>query len=94
MTDDDTYDVAIIGAGVVGTAIGRQLARYRLRTVMLDRSTDVGTGTSKANTAILHTGFDTRPGSLESALVRRGHELLTAYARANRASPSRRPAPS
>jgi len=80
VTDDHTYDVVIIGAGVVGTAIGRQLARYRLRTVMLDRSTDVGTGTSKANTAIVHTGFDTRPGSLESALVRRGHELLTAYA--------------
>ena len=80
MTDDHTYDVVIIGAGVVGTAIGRQLARYRLRTVMLDRCTDVGMGTSKANTAILHTGFDTRPGSLESALVRRGHELLTAYA--------------
>jgi glycerol-3-phosphate dehydrogenase len=80
MTDDHTYDVAIIGAGVVGTALGRQLARYRLRTVLVDRSADVGTGTSKANTAILHTGFDTRPGSLESALVRRGHELLTAYA--------------
>ncbi len=80
MTDDHTYDVAIIGAGVVGTAIARQLARYRLCTVILDRSADVGTGTSKANTAILHTGFDTRPGTLESALVRRGHELLTAYA--------------
>jgi glycerol-3-phosphate dehydrogenase len=77
---DDTYDVAIIGAGVVGTAIGRELARYRLRTVMLERAADVGTGTSKANTAILHTGFDTRPGSLESVLVQRGHELLTAYA--------------
>ncbi len=80
MTADHTYDVAIIGAGVVGTAIGRQLSRYRLRTAMLDRSTDVGTGTSKANTAILHTGFDSQPGSLEAALVRRGHELLTAYA--------------
>jgi glycerol-3-phosphate dehydrogenase len=80
MTDDHPYDVAIVGAGVVGTAIGRELARYRLRTVLLDRSTDVGTGTSKANTAILHTGFDTRPGSLESALVRRGHDLLTVYA--------------
>jgi glycerol-3-phosphate dehydrogenase len=78
--NDDAYDVAIIGAGVVGTAIGRQLARYRLRTVLLERSNDVGTGTSKANTAILHTGFDTQPGSLESVLVRRGHELLTAYA--------------
>jgi len=80
VTDDHAYDVAIIGAGVVGTAIGRQLARYRLRTVLLERSNDVGTGTSKANTAILHTGFDTQPGSLESVLVRRGHELLSAYA--------------
>jgi len=83
VTDDHRYDVAVIGAGVVGTAIGRQLARYRLRTVMLERSNDVGTGTSKANTAIVHTGFDTLPGSLESALVRRGHGLLTAYAAAS-----------
>jgi glycerol-3-phosphate dehydrogenase len=80
VTDEHNYDVAIIGAGVVGTAIARHLARYRLRTVVLERSNDVGTGTSKANTAILHTGFDTQPGSLESALVRRGHELLAAYA--------------
>jgi len=78
---DQCYDVAIIGAGVVGTAIGRQMARYRLRTVLLERANDVGTGTSKANTAIVHTGFDTRPGSLESSLVRRGHGLLSAYAR-------------
>ena len=83
MTDDRRYDVVVIGAGVVGTAIGRQLARYRLRTVLLERANDVGTGTSKANTAIVHTGFDTRPGSLESSLVRRGHELLRSYARAS-----------
>ena len=81
MTETRRYDVAIIGAGVVGTAIARQLARYRLGTVLLERSNDVGTGTSKANTAIVHTGFDTQPGSLESSLVRRGHELLCSYAR-------------
>lgn len=81
MTEVRRYDVVVIGAGVVGTAIGRQLARYRLRTVLVERATDVGTGTSKANTAIVHTGFDTQPGSLESSLVRRGHELLTSYAR-------------
>jgi glycerol-3-phosphate dehydrogenase len=81
VTDVRPFDVAVIGAGVVGTAIGRQLARYRLRIVLLERANDVGTGTSKANTAIVHTGFDTQPGSLESSLVRRGHELLTAYAR-------------
>jgi glycerol-3-phosphate dehydrogenase len=80
VTDEHAYDVAIVGAGVVGTSIARQLARYRLRTVMLERANDVGTGTSKANTAIVHTGFDAQPGSLESFLVRRGHELLTGYA--------------
>jgi glycerol-3-phosphate dehydrogenase len=83
MSDARCYDVAIIGAGVVGTAVARQLARYRLRTVVLERAADVGTATSKANTAIVHTGFDTEPGSLESRLVRRGHDLLTAYARAS-----------
>jgi glycerol-3-phosphate dehydrogenase len=80
VTDDARFDVAVVGAGVVGTAIARQLARYRLRAVVLERSDDVGTGTSKANTAILHTGFDTEPGSLESRLVRRGHGLLAEYA--------------
>ena len=47
---------------------------------MLLDSGDVGAGTSKANTAILHTGFDAKPGTLESRLVARGHELLLAYA--------------
>src|ERR1700676_2309180 len=74
------YDVAVIGAGVVGCALARELARYRLDCVIVDRADDVGAGTSRANTAILHTGFDTEPGSLESDLVGRGHGLLAAYA--------------
>jgi glycerol-3-phosphate dehydrogenase len=73
------FDVAVIGAGVVGAAIARELARFHLRCVLIEAASDVGTGTSKANTAILHTGFDANPGSLEARLVRRGHELLTAY---------------
>lgn len=73
-------DVLIIGAGVVGTAIARTLARYELSCVVVDAGNDVGTGTTKANTAILHTGFDAVPGSLEAALVRRGAELLRDYA--------------
>ena len=72
----------IIGAGVVGTAIARTLAGYELSCVLLDAATDVGTGTSKANTAILHTGFDAVPGSLESRLLRRGSDLLAGYAAA------------
>ncbi len=74
-------DVAVIGAGVVGTAITRALALQDVSCVLIDAANDVGTGTSKANTAILHTGFDTVPGSLESRLLRRGYELLDEYAR-------------
>ncbi|MGW0732072.1 FAD-dependent oxidoreductase [Streptomyces sp. NPDC002851] len=74
------YDVTVIGAGVVGTAIARELARYRLRTAVVEAREDVGEGTSKANTAILHTGFDAVPGSLEARLVRDGQRRLAAYA--------------
>jgi glycerol-3-phosphate dehydrogenase len=73
------FDVAVIGAGVVGCAIARELARYRVRCILIEAASDVGTGTSKANTALLHTGFDAKPGSLEARLVRRGYELLRAY---------------
>lgn len=75
------YDVAIVGAGVVGCAIARDLARRpRLRVALLDAQDDVGQGTSKANTAILHTGFDATPGTLEARLVREGYARLGAYA--------------
>jgi glycerol-3-phosphate dehydrogenase len=73
-------DVVVIGAGVVGAAIARELSRYRLRVTLLEAGRDVGAGTSKANTALLHTGFDAKPGTVEARLVRRGFELLGAYA--------------
>lgn len=73
-------DVAIVGAGDVGAAIARELARFDLRIALLEGGRDVGAGTSKANTAIVHTGFDARPGTLEARLVARGHDLLMAYA--------------
>ncbi|GAB2852737.1 NAD(P)/FAD-dependent oxidoreductase [Streptomyces deserti] len=75
------YDVAVVGAGVVGCAIARRLAHHpRLRVALVEAQDDVGQGTSKANTAILHTGFDAIPGSLEARLVREGARLLAAYA--------------
>ena len=73
-------DVAIVGAGVVGCAIARELSRFELRVTLLEAGPDVGAGTSKANTALLHTGFDAKPGTLEARLVARGFELLSAYA--------------
>jgi glycerol-3-phosphate dehydrogenase len=77
-TSGAAYDVAIIGAGVVGTAIARELSRYELGIALIEAASDVGSGTSKASTAILHTGFDAKPGSLEAKLVARGCELLHA----------------
>ncbi|MEP6842038.1 MAG: NAD(P)/FAD-dependent oxidoreductase [Pseudolysinimonas sp.] len=73
--------MAVIGAGIVGSAIARQLAGYELRVALLDAKNDVGDGTSKANTAILHTGFDATPGTLESRMVREGYGLLSEYAK-------------
>ena len=67
---------------MVGAAIARTLAGYQLSCLLVDAASDVGTGTSKANTAILHTGFDAEPGSLESRLLRRGSQLLADYAAA------------
>src|SRR4051794_34698541 len=54
-------DVVIVGGGVVGAAIARELTRYRLDVALLEAGPDVGAGTSKANTALLHTGFDASP---------------------------------
>jgi glycerol-3-phosphate dehydrogenase len=74
------YDVAIVGAGDVGCAIARELSRFELRIALIEAGRDVGAGTSKANTALLHTGFDSKPGSIEARLVARGHGLLRDYA--------------
>jgi glycerol-3-phosphate dehydrogenase len=73
-------DVVIVGAGVVGCAIARELMRFDLRVTLLEAGPDIGAGTSKANTALLHTGFDAKPGTLEARLVARGYELLREYA--------------
>lgn len=73
-------DVVVIGAGIVGSAIARALAATRLSVTLVEARDDVGDGTSKANTALLHTGFDATPGTLESRLVARGYDLLGAYA--------------
>jgi glycerol-3-phosphate dehydrogenase len=73
-------DVAVVGGGIVGCAVARELAGYDVSVALLEARGDIGDVTSKANTAILHTGFDATPGSLEARLVRRGYALLSAYA--------------
>jgi glycerol-3-phosphate dehydrogenase len=77
---EGSFDVAIVGAGAVGCAVARELSRRGARCVLLEAGPDVGAGTSKANTAILHTGFDAKPETIEARLVARGYELLSSYA--------------
>ncbi len=62
-------DVLVIGAGAVGTAITRELTKYNLDVVCVDMREDVGGDCSKSNSAIIHTGYDAKPGTLESELV-------------------------
>lgn len=57
------YDVAIIGAGIIGTSIARELAKYDIKTILIDKENDVSNGTTKANSAIVHAGYDANPGS-------------------------------
>ncbi|SES26396.1 glycerol-3-phosphate dehydrogenase [Salipaludibacillus aurantiacus] len=69
------YDVTIIGAGIVGTSIAREFAKYELKTVLVDKENDVSNGTTKANSAIVHAGFDCKPGTLKAETNVRGNAL-------------------
>ena len=62
-------DVVVIGAGAVGCAIARELSKYKVNVVVVDKRDDVGGDASKSNSAIIHTGYDAAPGTLESQLV-------------------------
>ena len=60
------YDVIIIGAGVIGCAIARELSRHKLDILVLEKNSDVATGASKANSGIVHAGYDAKPGTLKA----------------------------
>ena len=70
------YDVIIIGAGVSGCAIARELAKGKLRIAVLEAKSDVCEGTSKANSGIVHAGYDAVPGTLKAQLNVRGNEMM------------------
>ena len=69
------YDVLIIGCGITGAATAFELSRYKLKVGILERENDVSQGATKANSAILHAGYDPEPGSLMARLNVRGVEL-------------------
>lgn len=70
------YDTVIIGAGVTGNAIARELSRYDLSVLVIEREEDVCCGTSKANSAIVHAGFDAAPGSLKAEMNVKGNQMM------------------
>lgn len=73
------FDVTIVGAGVIGSSIARELSKYDLKICVLEKGPDVAVGTSKANSGIVHGGHDATPGTLKAKLNVRGNEL---YAKA------------
>ena len=75
------YDVIIIGAGVSGCAIARELSRYRLKTLVLEKESDVCEGTSKANSGIVHAGYDAEPGTLKARLNVEGSRKMEALSK-------------
>ena len=70
------YDIAIIGAGVIGGLIARALSKYDLKICILEKENDVAMGATKANSAIVHAGFDAKEGSLKARLNVRGAKLM------------------
>ncbi|MGV8980134.1 FAD-dependent oxidoreductase [Clostridium sp.] len=75
------FDVTIIGAGIVGCSISRELSKYNIKTCVLEKSSDVGSGTSKANSAIVHAGHDADPSTLKGKLNAIGNAMYTDLAK-------------
>ena len=70
------YDVLIVGAGVIGGMLARELSRYRLSVALLEKENDVAMGASRANSGIIHGGYDPEPGTLKAKLNTQGVEML------------------
>ena len=72
---EHTFDVVIIGAGVTGCAIARELSKYAVKTALLEKEAEASFGASKANSGIVHAGFHSAPNMIKSALCVRGNYL-------------------
>src|SRR5450756_507415 len=73
---DKKYDVIIIGAGVVGSMVARFLSRYKLDILLIEKDSDIGMGASSANTAIIHAGYDPKPGTLKAEMNVVGNQMF------------------
>ena len=76
----ETFDIAIVGAGITGCAIARQLARFDLSICVVEAANDIALGASKANGGLVHAGYDPAPGTVKAQVNARGCELYGAWA--------------
>jgi glycerol-3-phosphate dehydrogenase len=75
------FDVVIVGAGVTGSAIAREISRYKLKACVIEKEEDVCNGTSKANSAIIHAGFDAEPGTVKAKMNVQGNAMMDQIAK-------------
>ncbi len=76
MKSSNLYDIAIIGAGCVGSAIAQRLSKYDINIILIEKESDVSMGATKANSGIIHQGYFTTKGSLKEKLCLRGNDLI------------------
>lgn len=76
-----TYDILIIGGGAVGCAVARELSRSQRSVALVEKEADVAAGTSGRNSAVVHAGFNNRPGSLMAQLCVEGNQGFAALCR-------------
>ena len=75
------FDVIVIGGGVIGGTVLRELTKYKLDVCLLERAADVCMGQSKANSGIVHAGFDAKPGTLKARFNVLGNKMMPSYAK-------------
>jgi len=78
---NNIYDIAIIGAGVIGGMIARNLSKYDLNIAIIEKENDVAMGATKANSAIVHAGFDAKEGTLKAKLNVEGSKMMEQIAK-------------
>ena len=81
MNEKKHYDIIVIGAGVIGSAVARELSRYRADICVLEKAEDVCCGTSKANSGIVHAGYDAVPGTLKAKMNILGNRMMESLSR-------------
>ena len=71
----ERYDIVIIGGGIIGASLARELSRHELRIAVLDKAAELPAGASRANSSMIHGGFDDKPGSVKARFSGKGNRL-------------------